>query len=373
MNKMKVGIIYGGRSGEHEVSIRSASSVFKYLDRSKFEPIPIYIDKTGTWHWVTPKSDTLGVANDSPEVVLLPRPHRLNGEAKAIFAFQDQAHFGKKESVDLLMPLVHGTNGEDGTLQGLLDSAEIPYTGGGVLSSALCMDKEVAKRLAEHADIPVVPYRVAHVWDSPTKLQILLTDVEKNFGFPVFVKAAGQGSSLGVFKVKAREHFLSILQETFKYDTKVLIERAIHAREIEFGVLENPNPADPPLVTKPAEIIPGEEFYTYEDKYSDSSKAIAKIPAEIDGELKEKLTRLVQKIFTTLQCEGYARIDLFLDRENGAFYFNEVNTLPGFTSISMFPKTWEVSGIGYTDLLTKLIDLSLLRYKRRSKILREKV
>lgn len=372
MSKMKIGIIYGGRSGEHEVSLRSASSVLKYLDRSRFEPKPIYIDKQGIWHWVEPKGDQLIPEPNAPEVILLPRPNRSNGEPKAVFAYQDAASFGKKEEVDLLMPIVHGTNCEDGTLQGLFDSAEVPYTGGGVLASALCMDKEVAKRLADHAKIPVVPYRVARVWDSQTTLQILQTDVEKNFGFPVFVKAAGQGSSLGVFKVKNRESFYSTLQEAFRYDTKVLIEKAIPAREIEFSVLENPNPAEPPLVSKPSEIIPNHEFYTYDAKYHDDNGAIVKIPAEIPEELKENLTHLAQKIFTTLECEGYARIDLFLDRENGAYYFNEVNTLPGFTSISMFPKMWEVSGIAYTDLLTKLIDLSLLRYKRRSKILKEK-
>ncbi len=374
MSKMKIGIIYGGRSGEHEVSLRSASSVLKNLDRNQFEPYPIYIDKKGTWHWIDLTSNQDGPLKadlQAPEVILLPRPNRLNGAPKAILSFQDPAQFGRKEEVDLLIPMVHGTNCEDGTLQGLFESAEVPYVGSGVLASAICMDKEVAKRLAEFAGIPVVPYRVAHTWDSATKLQILLTDVEKNFGFPVFIKAAGQGSSLGVFKVKTRDQFMSTLQNTFQYDIKVLIEKAIPAREIEFSVLENPNPAEPPLVSKPAEIIPTQEFYTYEAKYHDDNGAIFKIPAEIPDELKEKLTQLVQKIFTTLECEGYARVDLFLDRENSLYYFNEVNSLPGFTSISMFPKMWEVSGIAYTDLLTKLIDLSLLRYKRRSKILKE--
>lgn len=363
MNKIKVGIIYGGRSSEHEVSLRSAASVFKRIDRTRFDPKTIYIDKKGVWHWVdipesfiTSSDATLPMASEAPEIVLL---------SQGVLSFQDQKNFGRKEKVDVMMPIVHGKNCEDGTLQGLFESMEIAYTGSGVLGSAIGMDKEVSKRLAEKAGLPVVPYRVAHVWDSTDHIESMLIDAEKNLGWPMFIKAAREGSSVGVYKVKTREEFKTKLKEAFQYDNKVLIERGIDAREIEFAVLQNSDRSKAPLVSIAAEIIPTHEFYTYDAKYNDENGAIVKVPAEISPALNEKLTQLVQNIFIALELEGYSRIDLFLDRqsttENPVFYLNEVNTLPGFTSISMFPKLWEMSGIAYTDLLTKLIELALLR------------
>ncbi len=369
MSKIKVGIIYGGRSSEHEVSLRSAASVFKRLDRAKYEAFTIYIDKKGAFHWANiPESfaqsneSSLPLAGQAPEVVLLPRPHQhADGSPKVVFAYLDPAHAGKTEEVDVLIPMVHGTNCEDGTLQGLFESAEAPYTGSGVLGSAIGMDKEVSKRLAEHAGLPVVPYRVARSWDSDATLAALLVDAEKSFGFPIFVKAAREGSSVGVYKVKTREEFLPRLKEAFRYDNKVLIEKGIAAREIEFSVLENPDRSQKPLVSTPAEIIPTHEFYTYDAKYNDENGAIFKIPAEITPEQKVKMTKLAQDIFIVLEIEGYARVDLFLDKNSNEYYLNEVNTLPGFTSISMFPKLWEVSGISYSELLTKLIELARKR------------
>jgi len=365
MSKIKVGIIYGGRSTEHEVSLRSAASVFKRLDRSRFEAKTIYIDKSGVWHWaeipesfISSSDASLPIMSNAPEVVLL---------SKGVFSFQDQKNFGRKEKVDVVMPMLHGQNCEDGTLQGLFESMEIAYTGSGVLGSSIGMDKEVSKRLAAHAGIPIVPYRVAHSWDSAEKIQSTLADAEKNLGYPMFVKAAREGSSVGVYKVKTREEFLLKIKEAFQYDTKVLIEKGIEAREIEFAILQNADRSKLPLVSIPAEIIPsgGHEFYSYEAKYLDDNGAIVKVPADISASFTQKLTQLVQEIFIALELEGYARIDLFLDKNSSAekpvFYLNEVNTLPGFTSISMFPKLWEASGTPYTDLLTKLIDLALLR------------
>ncbi len=370
--KIVVGILYGGRSSEHEVSLRSAASVFNRLDRSRFIPRTIYIDKEGTFHWAEiPETfkdsgeSSLPKAMMAPEVVLLPRPHKdLIGRSKAVFTYLDPTKAGKMETVDLIIPMLHGKNCEDGTLQGLFESAEIPYTGSGVLGSAIGMDKEITKRLANDAGVPIVPYRVARSWDSIQKRELLLIEVQNSFGFPVFIKAAREGSSVGVFKVKSKEEFLPKLQEAFTYDSKVLIEKAIPAREIEFSVLQNSDRSQPPLVSIPAEIIPTHEFYTYDAKYNDENGAIFKLPAEIPSSLTQELTRMAEKIFLALELEGYARVDLFLDRENGAYYLNEVNTLPGFTSISMFPKLFEMSGIPYTDLLTKLIELALLRYQR---------
>jgi len=370
--KTVVGILYGGRSSEHEVSLRSAASVFNRLDRTRFIPKTIYIDKEGTFHWAdVPETfaqsgeSSLPRAMMAPEVVLLPRPHKSReGRSQAVFTFIDPAHAGRLEAVDVVIPMLHGKNCEDGTLQGLFESAEIAYTGSGVLGSAIGMDKEITKRLAQEAGIPIVPYRTARSWDSMSKRELLLNEIEKAFGFPVFVKAAREGSSVGVFKVKSRGDFLPKLEEAFRYDSKVLIEKAIPAREIEFSVLQNVDRSKAPRVSIPAEIIPTHEFYTYDAKYNDENGAIFKIPAEIPETLTRDLTRMVETIFAALELEGYARVDLFLDRENGAFYLNEVNTLPGFTSISMFPKLLELSGVPYTELLTKLIELALLRNQK---------
>jgi D-alanine-D-alanine ligase len=352
MSKIKVGIIYGGRSSEHEVSLRSAASVFRRLDRNRFEPKTIYIDKGGVWHWAEiPESflqssdASLPIMNRSPIV-----------ELQTL-----------KEKIDVAMPMVHGKNCEDGTLQGLFESMEIPYTGSGVLGSSIGMDKEISKRLASVAGLPIVPYRVARVWDSAEKISETITDAEKNLGYPLFVKAAREGSSVGVYKVKNRSDFETKLKEAFQYDNKVLIEKGIDAREIEFAVIQNADRSKLPLVSIPAEIVPsgGHEFYSYDAKYNDENGAIVKVPANISPSLTQKLTQLVQEIFIALELEGYARIDLFLDQNSSAekpvFYLNEVNTLPGFTSISMFPQLWEASGTPYTELLTKLIDLALLR------------
>ncbi len=368
-NKLVVGIIYGGRNSEHEVSLRSAASVFKRLDRTKFEPKTIYIDKQGIFRWVQipetfaqSNEASLPTITNAPEVVLLPRPHRLpNGKTKAVFLHVDPAQAGRREEVDVIMPMVHGKNAEDGTLQGLFESAEIAFTGSSVLGSAIGMDKEVSKRLAQIAGIPIVPYRVAYSWNSDEQLEALKNDVEAKFSFPVFVKAAREGSSVGVFKVKTAGDFVAKVKEAFTYDPKVLIEKAIPAREIEFSVMQSSDRSKTPLVSIPAEIIPTHEFYTYDAKYNDENGAIFKLPAEITDDMKQKMSAMAQKVFTALELEGYARIDLFLDRETNAYYLNEVNTLPGFTSISMFPKLFEMSGIPYTDLLTRLIELALQR------------
>jgi D-alanine-D-alanine ligase len=371
--KVVVGILYGGRNNEHEVSLRSAASVFKRLDRTKFDARTIYIDKAGVFHWATiPETFTqsdasaLPMVTDAPEVVFLPRPKRdANGKSKAVFLHINGPDSGKLEEVDVLMPMVHGNNAEDGTLQGLFESAAVAYTGSGVLGSAIGMDKEVSKRLAQLAGLPIVPYRVAHVWDSQEQIEALVNDVERQFGYPVFVKPAREGSSVGVFKVKTRDDFFAKLSEAFTYDSKILIEKAILAREIEFSVMQNTDRSKLPYVSIAAEIIPTHEFYSYDAKYNDENGAVVKIPAEISEEMKVKMMALAQKVFTTLELEGYARVDLFLDRETGAYYFNEVNTLPGFTSISMFPKLFEMTHIPYTELISRLIELALQRNQRK--------
>jgi D-alanine-D-alanine ligase len=367
--KVVVGVLYGGRNNEHEVSLRSAASVFKRLDRTKFDARAIYIDKAGVFHWAEipstfAQSDAseLPMVTDAPEVVFLPRPKRdASGRSKAQFLVVSGPHAGKIEEMDVLMPMVHGNNAEDGTLQGLFECADIAYTGSRVLGSAIGMDKEVSKRLAQLAGLPIVPYRVAHSWDAQEQIEALVHDVERQFSYPIFVKPAREGSSVGVFKVKTRDEFFKRIADAFKFDTKILIEKAILAREIEFSVLQNADRSKLPHVSIPAEIIPTHEFYSYDAKYNDENGAVVKIPAEISEDMKIKMSALAQKVFTTLELEGYARVDLFLDRETGAYYLNEVNTLPGFTSISMFPKLFEMTHIPYTELITRIIELALLR------------
>jgi D-alanine-D-alanine ligase len=368
-NKLKVGVLYGGRSTEHEVSLRSAASVFKRLDRTLFEVVAIYIDREGSWHWVSMPGDfmqssvnAMPQAKSDPEVVFLPRPQvGVDGQSKAVFVHQSQAHFGRREEVDVVIPMLHGQNCEDGRLQGLLDSAGVPYTGSGVLGSAIGMDKEISKRLAQMAGIPIVPYRVVRSWDSAAHLEAVIQETEKSFGYPIFVKATREGSSVGVYKVKARSEFLPAIQKAFGYDNKVLIEKGVAAREIEFSALQNLDRSQRPLISIPAEIIPTHEFYTYDAKYNDENGAVFKIPAEISPELRSKMSKMAQDIFIALELEGYARIDLFLDKNTNEFFFNEVNTLPGFTSISMFPRLFEESGIPYTELLTKLVELAVAK------------
>ena len=237
MSKITVGIIYGGRSNEHEVSLRSAASVFRRLDRNRFEPKTIYIDKAGVWHWAEIPESFINSSDAS-------LPMMINAPVVELQTL--------KKKVDVVMPMVHGKNCEDGTLQGLFESMEIAYTGSGVLGSAIGMDKEISKRLAEKAGLPIVPYRVAYSWDSKEKIKSLLDDCEKNLRFPMFVKAAREGSSVGVYKVKTRDEFLTKLNEAFTFDKKVLIEQGIDAREIEFAVIQNPDRSKLPLVSIPA-------------------------------------------------------------------------------------------------------------------------
>ncbi len=381
--KLTIGIIYGGRSGEHEVSLRSAKSAFTHLDRERFIPILIYIDRLGRFYRmdesvVKADSASLPTTADAPgahEIILLPRPINDSGEqnraaAKFVAAEGSQA---RSFFIHVAMLMVHGTNGEDGTLQGLLDLVQVPYTGCGVLASAICMDKLVAKQLCEAHGVPVVPYTVLLHTDDQASQETLQKEMIKTYGLPLFVKAAGQGSSLGVYKAKTEAELAEKVAEAFKYDTKVLIEKSIDAREIEFALLDTVMDGhETTYVSPPAEIIPTHEFYTYEAKYHDEKGAEFKIPAEITDDQLDLLEELALNAYLALQCEGYARVDLFLDRKTNEVYFNEINTLPGFTSISMFPRMIQDGGIEYPDLLTEMIDHALKRGKVRAAIKRER-
>ncbi len=374
--RIRVAVLYDGRSGEHEISLLSAASVLRNLDSERFEAIPIAIDKDGRWHpgnlaLIEKGARALPVFRDQPPVVLPPSPS-VGGAELVPYGADAVAHRGTPlPAVDVVFPVMHGTLCEDGTIQGLLELADLPYVGCGVLASAVGMDKEVAKRLAQAAGLPIVPYLVARRSTWEHKLPHLIAKTAHSLGYPCFVKPACCGSSVGVHKVKTPDELGPALADAFRYDRKVLIEKAVDAREIEVAVLENADPLGQPLCSVPGEINPRHEFYSYEAKYLDEQGAELLIPARLDGEQVDAAQRLAAAAFTTLECEGMARVDFFLDRKTAQLYFNEVNTIPGFTSISMYPKMWEASGIPYRELLTRLIELALQRGTEKRALLRD--
>jgi D-alanine-D-alanine ligase len=311
--KLRVACIYGGRSGEHEISIRSAESIMAAMDPERYEIIHYKISKEGKW---------------SPKPIQ-PEP-------------------GAQAHIDVVFPILHGTFGEDGTVQGLLELADLPYVGAGVMASAVSMDKEMMKRICKERGLPVVEY--------------VTVDREnwnffEPFEFPVFVKPANLGSSVGISKAHNQEELNIALGLAFQYDRKVIVERGITGREFECSVLGNQNPQ----ASIPCEIHPSREFYDYEDKYL-LNKAITDLPAKLEPAQTEEIRRLAVGCYEAVQCEGLARVDFLMEASTGKLYINEINTLPGFTSISMYPKMWEYSGIPYSQLIDRLIELALERH-----------
>jgi len=335
----------------------SAASVIRHLDRERFEIQPIAIDKAGRWL-------PLELKQIDTNAKSLTVPTRASEQALSL-----KPETGRP--FDIIFPVMHGPLCEDGAVQGLMELADVAYVGCGVLASAVGMDKEVAKRLIRDAGLPIVPYvSLKHETWKRTREESA-RKISTELGFPVFVKPANQGSSVGVHKVKELSALNAALEDAFRYDSKVLVERAVAAREIELAVLENPDAGAPPLVSIAGEIVPHHEFYSYESKYLDENGAALLIPAGITPAQMSEAQRIARVAFEALECEGLARVDLFLDKNTGQLSFNEVNTLPGFTSISMYPKMWEASGIPYADLLSKLVDLGLARHERRKKLVRE--
>jgi D-alanine-D-alanine ligase len=368
MKKLRVAVLYGGRSGEHEVSLQSAASVINYLDRDRFEIVPVAIDKQGRWHLndvsLIQGKKSLPVFEDAPRIVLPP-------DSATTSALISLGGSGEARAIDVVFPVIHGPLCEDGTIQGLLELADVPYVGCGVLASAVAMDKEVAKRLARDAGLPIVSYVSLRQEHWRKEKRQLAERVEKDLGYPVFVKPANLGSSVGVQKVNEAGDLTAALENAFQYDVKVLVEVAIDAREIELSVLENPNSEADPLVSVPGEIEPNHEFYSYEAKYLDEKGAALIIPAKLDADRIRRAQDIGRKAFLAMECEGMARVDLLLDRTSDKLFFNELNTIPGFTSISMYPKLWEASGIGYSELLSRLVDLAMSRHQRKKALLRE--
>ncbi len=317
--KLRVALVYGGRSGEHEVSIRSAESIRRALDPERYEVRDFFITKEGKWE---PRP-------------ILPEP-------------------GANPDIDVVFPVLHGTFGEDGTVQGLFELAELPYVGAGVLSSAVSMDKEVMKRLCRERNLPVVEYVIL------SRDRLDPAEVEEAMAYPVFVKPANLGSSVGISKARNRPELEAALALAAQYDRKIVAERAIVGREMECSVLGN----EQPVASFPCEILPSREFYDYEDKYL-LDAARFKLPAELSETDLAEIRRLAVACYTAVECEGMARVDFLLESASGKIYINEINTIPGFTSISMYPKMWEHSGLAYPKLVDRLIELALDRQAAR--------
>ncbi|MDR1858698.1 MAG: D-alanine--D-alanine ligase [Treponema sp.] len=370
--KIKVGILFGGKSAEHEVSLQSARNVYEAIDRGRFEPVLIGIDKSGKWrssgdslsllNASDPRNISLTAAGDP--VALIPEsqglliPHSPFPDPRSPFPTPHSPFpipHSPLPKLDVVFPILHGPFGEDGTVQGLLRLADIPFAGSGVLGSAVGMDKDVMKRLLRDAGIPIGKF-IALGSHEPLPS---FAEIEAKLGSPVFIKPANMGSSVGISKVHGESEFSAALSAAFQYDAKIVIEEHINCREIECAVLGNENPA----ASIPGEVIPTHEFYSYDAKYLDENGAKLEIPARLDGGCQKRIQELAVQVFQTLCCDGLARVDFFLGA-GGDIFVNEINTMPGFTKISMYPKLWEASGIGYTELISRLIELAIEKHEK---------
>ncbi|MDA7946180.1 MAG: D-alanine--D-alanine ligase [Hyphomicrobiaceae bacterium] len=352
--KIRVGILFGGKSAEHEVSLQSAKNVAEAIDRDKYDVALIGIDKTGKW--LLPNQSTFLLNATDPKLIEMNREdeERVALVPQSGGALTDITAGGTHSSVSVVFPILHGPFGEDGTVQGLLKLAGVPFVGAGVLGSAVGMDKDVMKRLLRDAGIPIAKFMVFRRGD------ILDFDaVHDALGLPVFVKPANLGSSVGVHKVVDAASFERAAKDAFGYDTKILVEEFVEGRELECSVLGNTEP----IASVVGEILPSHEFYSYEAKYIDEQGAALEIPADISDDASKNIRDVAIRTFQVLECEGLARVDCFL-KSDGEVIVNEINTIPGFTKISMYPRLWEASGISYPELINRLIELALERHER---------
>jgi len=373
MAKLRVGVIYGGRSGEHEVSVVSASSVMRHLDAARFDVVPIYIGKDGRWRVggafprtlsASEAAELAASAGDTGhEAYMAAHPGR-----ETLIEIDRPAGIGEGALVgglalDVILPMLHGPYGEDGTVQGLLELAGVPYVGAGVLGSAVAMDKAVAKTLFAAAGLPQAPYAVVRAGEWAAAREGAARRIGA-LGLPVFVKPANLGSSVGISKVRRPEDLDAAMATAFAYDRKVVVEAAVPgAREIECAVLGN----DAPEASVPGEIVSTREFYDYEAKYLDEGVRLI-IPAPIDEALAAEVRRLSLGAFRAVEAEGMARVDFLLPGDGGPLVLNEVNTIPGFTSVSMYPKLWEATGVPYPELLSRLVDLAIERHRHKQQL-----
>jgi len=359
--KIRVGVILGGRSGEHEVSLVSAQSVMAAMDKEKYEIIPIGITKEGRWiAGGDPVAALKGLpAGDAHHTALLGDPTQRGLVSREAMQAVERA---APIELDVVFPVLHGPYGEDGTVQGLLELADIPYVGAGVLGSALGMDKAVMKDVFKAHGLPIVRYRVYKRRELERGQKRIEDQIEQELGYPCFVKPANLGSSVGVSKVHNRAELAPALHLAASYDRKIVVEEGINAREIECSVLGN----DEPEASVLGEIIPCNEFYDYNAKYIDDRSELV-IPAPLPESLAQRIRQLAIQAFLAVDCAGMARVDFLLDRETLDVYVNEVNTIPGFTAISMYPKLWEASGLPYSALIDRLIELALERHEEKRK------
>ena len=391
--KLRVGILFGGRSGEHEVSLLSAASVLKAIDRNKYDVVPIGITKEGRWltadhaerllngkHVEEGRHLRAGDPETTPGAALLAKgeavvvpPEPLHRERGGIVPFETSGTALTRRAadraidVDIIFPVLHGTFGEDGTIQGLLELADIPYIGAGVLGSAAGMDKDIMKSLFMAAGLPIVKHvtLLRSAWEAdPKKVR---KRIESKLKYPVFVKPANLGSSVGITKAHDRAELGPCIDEAAKFDRKILVEEGVggkkhKAREVECSVLGN----DAPEASLPGEIVPAKEFYDYNAKYLDEGSELL-IPAKLTKSETKKIRELAIAAFKAVDCSGLARVDFLMDPKNRKIYLNEINTMPGFTSISMYPKLWAATGLSYPELIGRLIDLGLERHQDKKK------
>lgn len=343
--RIKIALLFGGRSAEHEVSLVSAAAVYRNIDKSKFRVASIFIDRKGRWKSVS-----------SP---LLPTERLEGGRAYSFLPWESLRSLPGRIRADIYFPILHGSFGEDGTIQGIFEMADVPYVGAGVLASAAGMDKAVMKALFIDRGLPVVRYRIFHQAEWREERKTILSRIKREFALPFFVKPANLGSSVGISKVKARGQTERALIHAFRYDRKVLVEDGIKGREIECSVLGN----DEPRASLPGEVIPHREFYDYRDKYLDG-KTQFRIPADLPARVIREVRRLAIEAFRAVECSGMARLDFFLEDGTNRLYVNEINTIPGFTEISMYPKLWGVSGLPFDRLIGELVRLGLERHRR---------
>lgn len=357
--KLRVAVLFGGKSGEHEVSLLSAASVIRAMDPEKYEVIPMGITKEGTWK-LGHESLPMIEANMDAE-----RLKQLESQLPVEAGQSGKGNLPSLEpgQIDVVLPVLHGTYGEDGTVQGLLEIANLPYVGAGVLASAVGMDKVMCKKILAQSGLPQGGYTYFPRKQVDHNLEGVLNEIERLFGYPCFVKPANSGSSVGISKAANRESLIQALKLAGKYDRKIIVEEFIPAREVEVAVLGN----DEPQASVPGEIVSSNEFYDYKAKYIDG-KSEMRIPADLPPETAEQVRSMAIEAYRAIDCSGLARVDFFIRKDNGQVLINEINTMPGFTPFSMYAKLWEHSGLSYSELVSKLIDLAIERYEEKKKL-----
>lgn len=361
--KLKIGVLFGGRSGEHEVSLKSAASVMEALDKDKYNIIPIGISREGAWFTGENVLEALSsgsVPGENLPIAIIPDPNTGGFMYLSERKGSPGSHF---EKIDVVFPVLHGTYGEDGTVQGLLELAGIPYVGPGVLAASAGMDKIVMKMVLQQAGLPVGKYLyfLRKEWEKDKKKH--LKKIKEELGYPCFIKPANLGSSVGISKADCEEELIKGVEEAALFDRRIIIEEAIPGKEIEVSVLGN----DEPAASVPGEIVPSSDFYDYRAKYIDDRSELF-IPARIGPALTSKAQELAVRTFKALDCSGMGRVDFFVDNKTQKIIVNEINTIPGFTQISMYPKLWEASGVPYGQLLDRLIKLALERFEERKEL-----